>query len=79
MTNPEPGTEKIAILIDGNNFFKGLERSIALKNLNLDEFDYEQFILFLAQERSIAIKRFYKGVIRKEIGNTKSQGIVMVQ
>ena len=71
---------KIAILVDGNNFYRGLEKSELLKtSTQLDEFDYSKFAEFIAQGREIGIRKFYKGVVKKEIGNPKSQRMVSEQ
>ncbi|MEK7169510.1 MAG: hypothetical protein AAB700_01570 [Patescibacteria group bacterium] len=71
---------KIAILVDGNNFYRGLEKSELLKtSTQLDEFDYSKFAEFIAQGREIGIRKFYKGAVKKEIGNPKSQRMVSEQ
>lgn len=70
---------EIAILIDGNNFFKGLEKSDLYHRFDLYSFDYERLATFIAEDDKITIKNFYKGVIKKEIGNPKSQRMVSNQ
>jgi len=68
--------EKVAILIDANNFYNNLK---SLKFHNLLDFNYEKFAKFLSKEREIITKRYYKGVIRKELDNPKSQQMVSDQ
>lgn len=70
---------QIAILVDGNNFYKGLESSNLRSRFNLNLFDYDKLAAFVAAGRPIAEKRYYKGVVRKEIGNEKSQRMVSEQ
>lgn len=70
---------EIAILVDGNNFYKGLEKSTLHSRFNLGLFDYEKLANFIAAGRKIATKRFYKGVIKKEVGNEKSERMVSEQ
>lgn len=75
----EKNQEEIAILIDGNNFYKGLERGSLRSRFDLGLFDYEKLATFIAAGRKIATKRYYKGVVRKEIDNKKSQRMVSEQ
>lgn len=65
--------KEIAILLDGNNFYKGLEKSGLFNRFDLNLFDYGRFANFIAANRKIFSKRYYKGVIKKEIDNQKSQ------
>lgn len=71
-------TKGVAILIDGNNFYNGLLAS-KLKNFDLNEFNYEEFNNLIAETRSIQIKRFYQGLVKKEQGNEKSERMVSSQ
>ena len=69
-------TERVAILIDGNNFYKNLE------NLNLDNiqsFLYKDFASFLSQGRKIVCARYYKGSIIRELNNPKSEKMYSAQ
>lgn len=70
---------ELAILIDGNNFYKGLERSSLRSRFDINLFDYEKLATSIADDRKIAIKRYYKGVVKKELGNEKSQRMVSEQ
>ncbi|MFH1643466.1 MAG: NYN domain-containing protein [Patescibacteria group bacterium] len=72
---------KIAIFIDGNNFYKGLEGSPFYKEekKDLELFNYDKLAKLLAVDREILVKKYYKGVIRKEPGNLKSAGMVSKQ
>jgi len=53
--------EKVAVYIDGNNFYKYLKD----KEINFPKgvkFDFNQFIDFLVQDRECVSKRYYTGV-----------------
>lgn len=71
--------EKIAVLLDGNNFYKGLEKSDIRSRFDLNLFDYEKLIAFIAGNREVIFKGYYKGVVKKEEGNEKSQRMVSEQ
>jgi len=75
----EENQSEIAILIDGNNFYKGLEKSSLRSSFDLSLFDYEKLVVFIASGRNIAVKKYYKGVVKKEEGNAKSQRMVSDQ
>jgi len=64
--------KRIAIFIDGGNF-----HHLAIKKLMTSEleFDFEQFVLFLAQEESIvdSWKRYYVGTVREKEGDEYSK------
>jgi len=70
--------EKIAIYIDGNNFYKYLkDKKIALpKGV---KFDYTEFIKFLTRGRKLVSKRYYVGIARNFDGSEKSARIVKGQ
>lgn len=72
MEDMEENKKEIAILLDGNNFYKGLEKSSLFSKFNLNLFDYEKLVDFIAAGREVKIKLYYRGLIRKEIGNLKS-------
>jgi len=63
-------TKGVAILIDGNNFCKNLEQ---LGFYNPLEFNFNDFIKFLAQDSKIILARYYKGGVIKELNNPKSE------
>jgi len=70
--------EKIAIYIDGSNFYK------YLKNKEIDfpkgiKFDFNKFIDFLIGERKLVSKRYYVGVARNFDNSEKSKMIVSGQ
>ena len=67
----EEKQSEIAILIDGNNFYKGLEKSSLRSFFDLSLFDYEKLVIFIAGGRNVTVKRYYKGVVKKEEGNAK--------
>lgn len=61
---------KIAIFIDGGNFYS------KLKELAFDrtsQFDYSEFIQNLAKGHSLTYVGYYVGQVRKEKGNRKSE------
>lgn len=75
--------EKTAILIDGNNFYQGLVKTFSNSSgkitKDLELFDYERFADFFSDGKNIVVRRFYKGVVKKEKGNAKSQRMVSAQ
>lgn len=62
-------TEGVAILIDGNNFYKNLE---LLGFYNILDFRFDNFNKFIAQDRKIVFSQYYKGGLIREPNNTKS-------
>lgn len=64
--------ERVCIFIDGGNFYH-----LVLKKLEVNEldFNFDAFILFLANGRNISEmgKRFYVGTVREKIGDDKSK------
>ena len=70
--------EKVAVYIDGSNFYKYLKD----KEINLPKgvkFDFSKFVDFLVGERECISKRYYIGIAR-DIDNTqKSKEIVRGQ
>lgn len=64
--------KRIAIFIDGGNFYH-----LVIKKLRISElrFDFEQFVLFLAQENEVIQewKRYYVGTVREKEGDEHSK------
>lgn len=63
-------TKRIAIYIDGSNFFYKL-RDLGIENIT--HFNYRGFADWLARGRSVLSYRYYVGVVRAESGNKKGQ------
>lgn len=64
--------ERIAIYIDGSNFYHKL-KSINLNLVNLLKFDFFGLSKHLAQNRKIVSRRYYIGVVRVRPGDPKSE------
>jgi len=62
--------ETVAILIDGNNFYKNLEH---LGFYNILDFRFDDFTKFIARGKKIVFSRYYKGGLIRERYNSKSQ------
>jgi uncharacterized LabA/DUF88 family protein len=64
--------DRVSILIDGSNFYH-----LVLKKLFLEEtqFDFERFVKFLADGRTISDKgkRFYTGTVREKEGDIRTK------
>jgi len=70
--------EKVAIYIDGNNFYKYLKD----KEINFPKgtrFDFIKFVDFLTGERECISKRYYVGIARNTDNSEKSKQIVQGQ
>lgn len=70
--------EKVAVYIDGNNFYKYLKD----KEVNLlkgVKFSFSKFVDFLVGDRECVSKRYYVGIARNLDGTTKSKAIVQGQ
>src|SRR3989344_6708922 len=68
--------ERIAILVDGSNFYhytKGLNLT------HLLEFDYKKFADFLARDRKIISATYYIGKMREKEGDLKSRKLMADQ
>jgi len=70
--------EKVAVYIDGNNFYK------YLKDREVDfpkgvRFNFNKFIDFLIGERELVSKRYYVGIARNFDNSEKSKRIVFGQ
>ncbi|MDD5725783.1 MAG: NYN domain-containing protein [Patescibacteria group bacterium] len=64
--------ERVAIYIDGSNFYfklKSLDSNLA----NLLKFDFNGLCKYLSKDRKIISKRYYVGVVREKLGDAKSQ------
>ncbi len=71
-------SEKIAIYIDGGNFYQRLKD----KEINFPvgvKFDYDRFIDFLSGGRNLVSKRYYIGVVRNVDGSKKSEKLLKSQ
>lgn len=61
---------KIAVFIDGSNFYRKLKE---LNIVNTSNFDFKSFILKLTNNIEPSYIGYYVGQIRKERGNSKSE------
>lgn len=68
--------ERVAIVIDGSNFYHRL-RELELRNLL--RFDYRGFAQHLASSRRSVSQRYYIGAVREEYGNPKSRELMRDQ
>jgi len=67
--------EKVAVYIDGNNFYKYLKN----KEINFPKgvkFDFNKFVDFLVKDRECISKRYYIGIARNVDNTDKSKRIV---
>ncbi len=64
--------EKVAIYIDGSNFYFKL-RSAPLNFNNLTKFNYRGLAEWLSLQREIVSCRYYVGVVKAEESNVKGQ------
>lgn len=74
----KPKKRKVAVYIDGNNFYNYLKD----KEINFPKgtkFDYSKFVDFLVGKREYVSKRYYVGVVRNVDGSKKSQKLVRGQ
>lgn len=70
--------EKVAVYIDGNNFYKYLKD----KEISFPKgvkFNFNKFVDFLVGERQCISKRYYVGIARNLDGSVKSERIVRGQ
>src|SRR3989344_4599497 len=69
---------RVSIYIDGANFYLLALKPFGIKDAN---FDYEKFVLMLANGRSITThgKRFYIGTVPEREGDLKSKAAVSRQ
>lgn len=68
--------ERIAIVIDGNNFYHRL-RELELHHLL--GLDYRAFAAFLAHGRAVVSQQYHIGAIREERGNARSRELMIGQ
>lgn len=62
--------ERVAVLIDGSNFYYKL-RSLEIKNKR--SFDFRGFTNWLARGREVVSLRYYVGVVRAKEGDARGQ------
>ena len=71
------GKEKVAIYIDGSNFYhylKGKEISFPKDQ----KFDFKLFADFIVGDRNCISKRYYTGIFRNVDNSPKSQELVVM-
>lgn len=68
--------EKVAIYIDGSNFYNRLKE---IGILDGSEFDYQKFADYLSRGRDLISKRYYVGIVRNIDGSKKSEQLVSDQ
>lgn len=69
-------SERVFIIIDGNNFYHRLKEFNLRDLLN---YNYEKFADILATKRKLISKRYYIGSIREEYKNLKSRKLMTNQ
>jgi uncharacterized LabA/DUF88 family protein len=70
--------EKVAVYIDGNNFYKYLKDNEIGFPKGV-KFEFSKFVDFLVSERTLVSKRYYIGIARNIDGTQKSKDIVSGQ
>ena len=70
--------ERVIIFLDGSNFYHRL-KDPELGFTQLLDFDYKGFAEWLAHGRQIIDCIYYVGLVRKEVGNVKSEELVRDQ
>lgn len=65
-------TQKVAIYIDGSNFYFKLKSS-SINIVNIAKFDYRGFANWLARDREIISCRYYVGVVKAKENDKKAQ------
>ena len=78
MDSPNNKKEKVAVYIDGSNFYN------YLKDKEIDfpkgvKFDFKNFVDYLIEGRECVSKRYYTGVFRNIDGTKKSEKLVKGQ
>jgi len=78
MNEKEEKIERVAVFIDGGNFFHLVIKKLNIKN---QDFNFEEFTNSLLEGRSIKEnwKRYYIGTVREEIGDKYSKEQVREQ
>lgn len=74
----EKKKERVAVYIDGNNFYKYL-KSKEIDFPKGEKFDFSKFVDFLVGERKLVSKRYYVGIARNIDNSFKSKQIVQGQ
>ena len=69
-------SERVFIIIDGNNFYHRL-KELGFKNLS--NFDYERLTRFLISKRELVLREYYIGAIKEEVTNSKSKKLMIGQ
>lgn len=70
--------ERVIVLLDGSNFYHRLkDRELNFKNIL--KFNYKGFAEWLAENRKIVTCIYYVGLVRREVGNAKSEKLVRNQ
>lgn len=78
MENQKNKKEKVAVYIDGSNFFNYLKD----KEINFPKgvkFNFKSFVDYLVESRKCISKRYYAGVFRNIDGTKKSEKLVKGQ
>ena len=73
----ENSNKKIAIFIDGGNFYRKIRESTLIPKGT--RFDYDKFVEFLAKGRNIISKSYYIGIVRNYDKSKKSQKMIESQ
>lgn len=68
--------ERVAIFLDGSNFYHYLRR---LDLRDLLQFDYAKFSSYLARGRKVISAAYYIGKVREEPGNSQSRQLMAAQ
>lgn len=68
--------ERVAIYIDGNNFYNGLKKAGQPKGAR---FDHSGFATLLTRARTLTSKRYYIGSLRNHDGSEKSAQMLASQ
>ncbi|MBU2579163.1 NYN domain-containing protein [Patescibacteria group bacterium] len=76
--NSEKIKEKVAVYIDGSNFYNYLKDK-EISFLKGVKFDFKKFVDFLVGERVCVSKRYYTGIFRNVDGSEKSKQLIKGQ
>ena len=72
------GNEKVAVYIDGSNFYHYLKDPEVSFPKGI-KFDFKAFVGFLVNDRDCVSKRYYTGIFRNTDNSAKSQDLVKGQ
>lgn len=72
------GKEKVAIYMDGSNFYHYLEDD-EISFPKGQKFDFKSFVNFLVGDRNCISRRYYTGIFRNVDNSSKSQELVRGQ